>query len=227
MREEVTQIIGRLIHDCQHGTFDENLLDSIQFRIDFLCNSLVRFQHQNGSMNNELDQLLELLAQAAVVASNSRNPTSPIEVPVIVGARGRPKYQIEVNHLESLLDIGFTVPLISILLGVSQRTVERRMAQFGLRVRDRYSGISDTDLDSIVGGILQQFPTAGYNRMTGHLRARGVRVQRERIRSSMRRVNLEGVLLRSLELFTINRRRYNVGGPQSLWHIDGNHKLIR
>ena len=25
----------------------------------------------------------------------------------------------------------------------------------------------------------------------------------------------------------IQRRRYHVPGPQSLWHIDGNHKLIR
>ena len=36
-----------------------------------------------------------------------------------------------------------------------------------------------------------------------------------------------GVLLRGLEMRVINRRHYHVAGPQCLWHIDGNHKLIR
>ena len=43
----------------------------------------------------------------------------------------------------------------------------------------------------------------------------------------MRRVNPDGVLLRALELRAVRRRRYQVRGPLSLWHIDGNHKLIR
>ena len=50
------------------------------------------------------------------------------------------------------------------------------------------------------------------------------------IRSAMQRVNPEGCLLRSLDLKTLNvlqRRKYQVYGPLALWHIDGNHKLIR
>ena len=43
----------------------------------------------------------------------------------------------------------------------------------------------------------------------------------------MRRVDPEGVLLRGLEMRVINRRHYHVAGPQCLWHIDENHKLIR
>ena len=43
----------------------------------------------------------------------------------------------------------------------------------------------------------------------------------------MCRVDPEGVLIRSLELSTVNRRRYQVYAPLALWHIDGNHKLIR
>ena len=46
----------------------------------------------------------------------------------------------------------------------------------------------------------------------------------------MQRVNPEGCLLRSLDLKTLNvlqRRKYQVYGPLALWHIDGNHKLIR
>ena len=44
----------------------------------------------------------------------------------------------------------------------------------------------------------------------------------------MRRVDPGGgVLLRGLEMRVINRRHYHVAGHQCLWHIDGNHKLIR
>ncbi len=33
--------------------------------------------------------------------------------------------------------------------------------------------------------------------------------------------------MRRLRLRVLSRRQYSVPGPNSLWHIDGNHKLIR
>ena len=63
--------------------------------------------------------------------------------------------------------------------------------------------------------------------MTGLLLRCGLRVQQARIRESMSRVDPEGVLLRALELNVIRRRSYQVQGPLSLWHINGDHKLIR
>lgn len=63
--------------------------------------------------------------------------------------------------------------------------------------------------------------------MAGYLAARGVRIQQRRVGESMRRVDPEGTLLRALELNVVNRRRYSVPSPLGLWHIDGNHKLIR
>ena len=44
---------------------------------------------------------------------------------------------------------------------------------------------------------------------------------------SMRKVNPEGVLLRTLAINTVNPRNYQVYAPLALWHIDGNYKLIR
>ncbi|MEQ2186507.1 hypothetical protein GOODEAATRI_029239 [Goodea atripinnis] len=43
----------------------------------------------------------------------------------------------------------------------------------------------------------------------------------------MRRLDPRGVLMRTLQLNPRRRRRYSVPEPNSLWHIDGNHKLIR
>ena len=41
------------------------------------------------------------------------------------------------------------------------------------------------------------------------------------------RTDPSGILLRTSQLNIFNRRHYSVPGLRSLWHMDGNHKLIR
>ena len=123
------------------------------------------------------------------------------------------------------------MPEISKLLGVSTRTVERRMSEYGLSIWGSYEGMNDNELDDIVTGILKDFPNAGYKKNDrSFARKKNTTPEQSRIRSAMQRVNPEGCLLRSLDLKTLNvlqRRKYQVYGPLALWHIDGNHKLIR
>lgn len=57
------------------------------------------------------------------------------------------------------------------------------------------------------------------------LEQKGVRVQRMRLRDSIHRVDDEGVANRKKG--RLHRRVYNVKGPNHLWHVDTNHKLIR
>ena len=99
------------------------------------------------------------------------------------------------------------------------------MVEYGLSVRELYSTISDGELDRIVREICDTFPMCGNKVMAGHLLARGYRVQQSRIRESQRKVDPGGVAIR--QLTTIRRRQYAVPGPLYMWHIDGNHKLIR
>ena len=75
--------------------------------------------------------------------------------------------------------------------------------------------------------IVRNFPSFGYRRMIGALLSRAIRVRQVRIRDAMRRVNPEEVLLRALTINTVSRRKYQVHSLLLLWHIDGNHKLIR
>ena len=60
--------------------------------------------------------------------------------------------------------------------------------------------------------------------MMGALRNRGIKVQRWRLRELMRELDPIGTALRWGQ--SICRRKYYVPAPNSLWHIDGNHKLI-
>ena len=58
--------------------------------------------------------------------------------------------------------------------------------------------------------------------MSGHLLSRGIQVQQHRIRES---VDPEGTLARRLHV--THCRCYSVPAPRSLFHMDGDHKLIR
>lgn len=142
-----------------------------------------------------------------------------------VGVVGRPKFNISYEQLSFLVENRFTVPQIADMLGISVRTVHRRLAEYSLSIHSQYSDISDTELDSIVAQVHSLFPMCGNLQMQGHLLARGLRVQQSRIQESQRRVDPEGCVMRRLS--TINRRQYSVPSPRSLYHMDGNHKLIR
>lgn len=138
---------------------------------------------------------------------------------------GRPALNISEHVLSSLLEQDFTQVEISKIFGCSTKTVHRRIVDFGLSDSIQYSMVSDDALDELVHNFVLNFPTSGQKTLAGHLRTLGYRIQRCRIRESLYRVDPWGVEQRSRRL--LHRRRYKVPGPNSLWHIDGNHKLVR
>ena len=99
------------------------------------------------------------------------------------------------------------------------------MADYSLFSRSCYSSISDAELDHAVQQLKEHFPNSGYRMIDGLLRQRGIRVQQLRVRDVVHRTDPNRTVVRLADL--IQRRRYRVLGPQFVWHIDGNHKLIR
>ena len=87
------------------------------------------------------------------------------------------------------------------------------------------SFVTDTDLDGVVREIVRRMPFSGLRMIQGELESQGIHIQRERIRAALHRVNPLNVRTRFYNV--IQRRQYRVPGPNSLSHIDGNHKLIR
>ena len=88
-----------------------------------------------------------------------------------------------------------------------------------------YSTIDDSQLDELTRQACDEHPGIGIRILKGFLLSKGFRVQRERIRRSLLRIDPIGIVQRWKS--TVKRRQYNVKHPLSLWHIDGNHKLIR
>ena len=111
------------------------------------------------------------------------------------------------------------------MLQVSPRTIRRRIVQFGLEDRASHSQLSDNQLDEITRHFIHSHPHSGRRNYEGFLRFAGLWIQQRRIRDSLIRVDASGTERRRRQ--ALHRRRYNVAMPNSLWHIDGNHKLIR
>lgn len=80
-------------------------------------------------------------------------------------------------------------------------------------------------MDEKVAECIINHPERGERMIHATLEARSTYVLRSSLRESIHRVDPEGVELRKSK--PIKRRIYSVEGPHHLWHMDGNHKLIR
>ena len=88
----------------------------------------------------------------------------------------------------------------------------------------KYSNISNEDLDEDITKLKKIHSLAGEKMMVGFLRAKGIIIQRSRVRDSIHRVDHINTINRWLQKNP--RWVYSVPGPNSLWHNDGLHKLI-
>ncbi|KAI1782305.1 hypothetical protein LXA43DRAFT_850710, partial [Ganoderma leucocontextum] len=108
-------------------------------------------------------------------------------------------------------------------LGVHRNTLYKQMQQLG--IHREYSDIPDSTLDELLKAYKKLKPNSGIRYITGFLRSGGIRVQRQRVRDSLQRIDRLGQILRNHA--AIDRRVYTVPHSNYLWHIDGHHKLIR
>uniref|UniRef100_A0A3B3D677 Integrase core domain-containing protein n=1 Tax=Oryzias melastigma TaxID=30732 RepID=A0A3B3D677_ORYME len=106
----------------------------------------------------------------------------------------RPSYVVTREQLSFLRSCGFTASQISGILGVSTKTVKRRLRLFNMT--RSFSAISDADLDEVVQDIVAGNDLIGPEAVRASLRADGVRVQRQRVRASMLRLNPGAAALR-------------------------------
>ena len=148
------------------------------------------------------------------------------------GSRGRPARPIDRERLEQLRTLGFSISYIARegLLGgtVHHNTLRRFIRANNMPTQQqRCSAISDEDLEQHMTHLNQQFPNAGADKMLSHLQTQNppIRVQWIRCRRILLRVDPVGTVMRFAQ--AIQRRQYSVPTPNSLWHVDTNHALIR
>lgn len=115
-----------------------------------------------------------------------------------------------------------TIATLARTLGIHRHTLSKQMKLHGLS--KRFDDLSDEELDGLTRSFKAKKPNSGLRYLIGHLRTKGVRVQKRRVMWSLRRVDGLGQVLR--RRVAIRRRKYSVPRPNYLWHCDGHHKLI-
>ena len=125
------------------------------------------------------------------------------------------------TDVEFLRGLKFKWNKIAEILGVSRSTLYRRLSEEGIPDELQYSSITDRQLDTIILRIKESHPHDGEVMMLGHLQREGMRW---RLRASIHRVDPINTALQKSR--TVRRRVYSVSGPNVVWHVDGNHKLI-
>ena len=139
------------------------------------------------------------------------------------GDLGRARCNIEKEELHRLFDIYHSWTEVASTLGVSERILRRRRAEFGMTISDSsgprktYTEISSNDLNTVVKEILDILPDAGETCVIGALRKRSIHVQRHRIRAAIEEVDPVSRSLR--RTISIVRRVYSVTAPNSLWYV--------
>lgn len=140
---------------------------------------------------------------------------------------GRKKIGITREQIKHLRSLNFSWKKIAQLLNISLSTLKRRKNELFL-LSDRpneFSDITEERLDRIYQELCSVIPNMGRRRFIGALRARGLKIQRDRVMDYIRRVDPLGTSLRWRTV--IPRRKYYVPMPNSLWHIDSSHKLVQ
>ena len=217
-----------LLGDCSSDSLQtETVVDQTISLLRTLAENDNDFQDTWTSLASAFYDIFQCLREKNLDLSN--RPTAVAEVSVAskcTGRAGRPSFQIPQEMLEDLRGFGFSWQKIADILGVSRWTIYRRVQEYGLRSMSDFSLMSDGELDNIISEYMNQHgKTTGQSYITGYLRSKGLRVQRSRVRQSMARLDPENAALRWGAVVT--RRTYLVPWPNSLWHLDGHHSLIR
>lgn len=126
--------------------------------------------------------------------------------------------------MENLLQLRLTIVEIARQLKVDRSVVYKAMSEYGL-YRENFSQLSQDEIEKEVDAIKQNHPKAGEVMVQGYLESRGLYIQRQKVRKAIHMVDPLGVEERKSK--PIKRRIYTNPFPNYIWHIDGNHKLVR
>ena len=188
-------------------SLDETLLERFQNAVQALRNVLPHIQHLHSFATlSEIAHNLRLMYWDYIRHSDfpCRSRCSQVAVlslslpeTIKTGQPGRPKFDINEETLIELRTLGFNWNEIARMLLLSDWTIQRRVAEFGLEHLSKFDEISDDELDNKVGNFLQEHGCfVGSSMICGHFRSQGIRIQRDRIRKSLGRIDPRNARIR-------------------------------
>ncbi|KAF7317402.1 Integrase catalytic domain-containing protein [Mycena chlorophos] len=177
---------------------------------------------------NAVGALIADLENAQRIASRRNKSQLHFFKPVQIqqtGWRGRPRKLIDRDWLADAVSAHRNISIRELArhLRMDPKTLRSRLRFHGLH--QRFADLGDQELDVITRHFKRDKPSSGLRYLIGHLRQQGIKIQKERVRRSLLRVDGLGQALRRRR--TIVHREYISPRPNAKWHMDGHHKLIR
>ena len=200
--------------------------DSIVIKCERLLVAVVllsEVDNLSDAMLSSIDAVYDSIEEIIVILDDAANAHVRTALPQPGPSRDRPKLKICREQLKFLLDANFTQKDIACLLNCSSKTISRRIKEFNLTIQR--TQITEDELDQVTLLYVQRYPNAGQKSYSAFLLDQGIYISRQKVRDSLLRVDPCGVMQRFQK--ALKRRRYHVPGPNSVWHLDGYHKLIR
>ncbi|KAF8147913.1 hypothetical protein K438DRAFT_1867134, partial [Mycena galopus ATCC 62051] len=137
----------------------------------------------------------------------------PVTV-VRTGKRGRPRKVLNAKFVDEAMASHrrISVSMLARAMGISRPTLLKHMLQNN--VYHNFSKLSKAELDQLVKSFRNAKPDSGLRYLMGFLRRHGFRVQKRRVRASVRRVDGLGRILRQRRV--IKRKNYAVARPHAI-----------
>ena len=134
IRRLLNNSLVSIVRELASEILDSDRIDSLYYRIDWLYHTTVRYL-DTGIIDARIVRCLRE-AKDCLYRSRSGSLSTALQAQkTFTGERGRPVFDIPKEQLEFLTEKKFTVGEMAQLFGVSKRTLERRLSEFGLSVR--------------------------------------------------------------------------------------------
>lgn len=222
----IMEDLSSLVNTIEQRGDNVELMEISRQELEDAINYLTTMLETNPSINQ---LIVHLSAIFQILVNDIRKlRVNPCFQKTVVknGKVGRPKISISAELLVELKNLDFTWTEISSMLMVSRWTIQRRVKELGLSESVDYSDITDDELDNHVKAAKERYGIlSGRSMVIGYLKSLGLRIQRQRVIKSLIRIDPDNSNIHWACL--IKRRKYSVPGPNSLWHADGHHSLIR
>lgn len=140
------------------------------------------------------------------------------------GRPGRPRKVINEQWLRAAFASHRKISISEVAraLQVDRHLVMRAMEAYG--IERKFVPLLDEEIDLLVRSYKMERPDAGLRFIRAYFRYNSIRIQKERVRQSVRRV--DGLGMAEHRRQNVTRDVYEVPRANHLWHLDGHHKLI-
>ena len=236
--DSVVDEIGRVLSGVERtlalGQQKTSVLSRMRGQLNQILTNLNRLETviDKEVYSRRMTQITELLNQLENDDTTSTESETKVMPKVVNNEVGNNKYDINIAQLEHLLSLGHSVREIARegLLGakIHHNTIHNFISHNGIETpRQRYTTSSDDELCETLKNLSLRFTNSGVREIKAHLLSQNppVVIQRDRLAKLFSSIDPVGTARRWAQV--IPRRVYTVPTPNSLWHVDTNHALIR